>query len=72
VGPFHGWDLSGNYYAPERRYDVVNASIDYMSGGTEIGTAIKPYTLADCISRKFGFNWCRRVRCRTLEAALQA
>ena len=62
VGPFHGVDLSGNAHPPERGYGVVNASIDYLSGGQEIGTAIKPFTLDYCRTRRFGFNWWKRVR----------
>jgi len=70
VGPFHGVDLSGNVYPAERGYDVVNASIDYMSGGQEIGTAIKPFTLDYCQTKRFGFKWWRRVRHKEVEAML--
>ncbi|HEU4328290.1 MAG TPA: hypothetical protein VFS21_34450 [Roseiflexaceae bacterium] len=71
VGPFTGTDRSGKTYSLGDNVEVVEASMDFMSGGREIGTGVQGRTLRlYCLEKKcYTYQWVRRVRLRELAAA---
>lgn len=70
VGPFSGTDRSGKRYALSDGCDVVEASIDFISGGQRFGTGVIGCNLQRCLQAKRGvYTWVRHVRLRELAAA---
>ncbi|KAB8143273.1 hypothetical protein F8S13_09620 [Chloroflexia bacterium SDU3-3] len=71
VGAFAGVDRGGRSYTLAEQYEVVEASIDYMSKGKEVGTGIQGRTLRSyCLDKKcYTYAWVRHVRLRELAAA---
>lgn len=71
VGGFVGTDRSGRTYGPADQAEVVDASMDFMSGGREIGTGVQGRPLRRyCLERKcYTYRWVRHVRLRELAAA---
>lgn len=70
VGPFSGTDRSGKTYNLSDGVDVVEASMDFMSNGKEIGTGVIGANLQRCLTAKRGiYTWVRHVRLRELAAA---
>lgn len=69
VGPFSGTDRSGTTYNLSDGVDVVEASLDFMSSGKEIGTGVSGCNLQRCLQAKRGiYTWVRHVRLRELAA----
>jgi phage tail protein X len=62
VGRMSGVDRRGVVLRYGDRYEVVNASIDWMENGLERGTGIVPLTLAYCLNRRCDYQWVKRVR----------
>lgn len=71
VGAFTGTDRSGKTYNLSDNVEVVEASMDFMYGGKEIGTGVQGRTLQIyCLDKKcYTYQWVRRVRLRELAAA---
>jgi hypothetical protein len=71
VGAFTGTDRSGKTYSLSDNVEVVEASMDFMYGGKEIGTGVQGRTLQIyCLDKKcYTYQWVRRVRLRELAAA---
>lgn len=70
VGPMSGTDRSGKRYSLSDGNDVVEASIDFMSQGRQIGTGVIGCNLQRCLQAKRGiYTWVRHVRLRELAAA---
>ena len=70
VGPMSGTDRSGKRYSLSDGNDVVEASIDVMSQGRQIGTGVIGCNLQRCLQAKRGiYTWVRHVRLRELAAA---
>lgn len=71
VGQFTGTDRSGRSYALADNLEVVDASMDFMSNGREVGTGIQGRALQPyCIDKKcYTYQWVRRVRLREMAAA---
>ncbi|MBC8163080.1 MAG: hypothetical protein H7Z42_17885 [Roseiflexaceae bacterium] len=71
VGSFAGSDRSGRSYALPENCEVVDASMDFMSKGREVGTGIQGKTLRSyCLDKKcYTYSWVKRVRLRELAAA---
>jgi hypothetical protein len=72
VGPFSGTDRSGCVHRYSERYEVVNASIDFMQDGVERGTGVTPLTLKYCIERRCDYDWAKRVRLVELQQEYDA
>jgi hypothetical protein len=70
VGPFTGTDRSGKTYNLSDGAEVVDASMDFMMNGKEVGTGISGRTLQlYCLQKKcYTYSWVRRVRLRELAA----
>lgn len=66
VGIFTGTDHSGKTYRLSDNVEIVEASIDFISNGKEIGTGITGATLQRCLQGKRGYTWVRHVRLREL------
>lgn len=67
VGPFSGTDRSGKGYNLSDGCDVVEASIDFLSNGRQIGTGVIGCNLQRCLQAKRGaYTWVRHVRLREL------
>jgi len=71
VGPFCGTDRSGKTYTLADGADVVEASIDFMMNGKEVGTGVVGRNgQLYCIQKKcYTYTWARRVRLRELATA---
>lgn len=71
VGSFAGTDRSGRTYALPENNEVVDASMDFMSQGREVGTGIHGRPLKDyCIDKKcYTYQWVKRVRLRDMAVA---
>lgn len=71
VGSFAGTDRSGRSYALPENNEVVDASMDFMSQGKEVGTGIHGRPLTSyCIDKKcYTYQWVKRVRLREMAAA---
>ncbi|GAB4211610.1 MAG: hypothetical protein OHK0022_46340 [Roseiflexaceae bacterium] len=71
TGRFTGTDRSGKTYSLADNVEVVEASMDFMSGGREIGTGVQGRTLQlYCLQKKcYTYQWVRRVRLREIAAA---
>ena len=71
VGSFAGTDRSGRSYALPENCEVVDASMDFMSKGREVGTGIQGKTLRSyCLDKKcYTYQWVKRVRLREVAAA---
>ena len=69
VGRFSGVDGRGRSLRYGSKYEIVNASIDWMAQGVERGTGITALTLDYCIGRRCGYDWVRRVRLVELQEA---
>lgn len=71
VGSFAGTDRSGRSYALPENCEVVEASMDFMSKGAEVGTGIQGRSLkAYCLDKLcYTYQWVKRVRLRELAAA---
>jgi hypothetical protein len=67
VGPYSGTDLNGTVHPPARGYDVVNASVNYLVGGIEYGTDIRPATKAYCTGVRYHYEHVMRLRHVELE-----
>jgi len=72
IGPFSGTDQNGRQYPLSKGFNVVCASIDFMSGGNEMGTTILPYTLEYCRTKRYGYTWMKRMRHVQLEQEYKA
>lgn len=72
VGPFSGADHSGVVHPYGARYEVINASIDFMQDGVERGTGVTPLTLKYCIERRCDYDWAKRVRLVELQKEYEA
>jgi hypothetical protein len=70
VGPFSGTDRSGKTYNLSDGADVVEASLDFMSNGKEVGTGVSGRALQFyCLQKKcYTYTWVRHVRLRELAA----
>ncbi len=71
VGPFTGTDRSGKTYNLSDGVEVVDASMDFMMNGKEVGTGVSGRTLQlYCLQKKcYTYAWVRHVRLRELAAA---
>ena len=68
VGPFSGVDRSGKVYGLSEGADVVEASMDFMQNGREVGTGvIGRNAQVYCVQKKcYTYTWVRRVRLKEL------
>jgi hypothetical protein len=70
VGPFSGIDRSGKTYNLSDGVDVVEASLDFMMNGKEVGTGVVGRNLQTyCLEKKcYCYSWVRHVRLREMAA----
>ena len=70
VGAFAGTDRSGRTYPLAANCEVVDASMDVLSNGKEVGTGVNGRTLhLYCLQKKcYTYQWVRRVRVRQVWA----
>jgi hypothetical protein len=70
VGPFSGTDRSGKTYGLSDAADVVEASMDFMMNGKEVGSGVVGRNSGVyCLQQKcYCYGWVRRVRLRELAA----
>jgi hypothetical protein len=68
VGPFSGVDRSGKSYNLSDGMEVVEASMDFMMNGKEVGTGVVGRDLRNyCLAKKcYAYTWVRHVRLREL------
>jgi hypothetical protein len=68
VGPFSGIDRSGKSYNLTDGAEVVEASMDFMMNGKEVGTGVVGRDLRGyCLAKKcYTYSWVRHVRLREL------
>jgi len=63
VGPFQGTDRSGKGYSLSANNDVVEASMNFdMANGQRWGLGNIAATRKQCLERKRGYQWIKRVR----------
>jgi hypothetical protein len=70
VGPFAGTDRSGKIYNLSDAAEVVDASMDFVQNGQEVGTGVSGRNLRQyCLEKKcYTYQWVRHVRLRELAA----
>ena len=69
VGRYSGVDQRGRTLRYSSKFEVVNASIDWMAEGVERGTGIAALTLSYCVNRRCDYDWAKRVRVVELQEA---
>lgn len=71
VGPFQGTDRSGKTYPLSANNDVVEASMNFdMANGQRWGLGNIATTRQQCMERKRGYQWVKRVRVKEVAAVL--